>query len=213
VVKLKQSLDLNDKLAIVYTGTFERYQGLGLLFKSAQIVVEQFPEVVFVMVGGQPEQIRHRQNQVQKLGLEDNVIFVGIVSLDESQKYLALADILVSPRTEGLSIPLKIYSYLHSGKPSVVTNIFAHTQILDEGTAVIADVEPEAFADGILKLAESPDLRAQMGERAKAYAEERFSEESYLAKLEKAYLAIQLSVPINEIPPGRVRRRTRSALS
>jgi glycosyltransferase involved in cell wall biosynthesis len=199
IAELKQKLGLAGKLPVVYTGTFEAYQGLDVLFESARQVVQQHPEVVFVMVGGKPEQVAHWQQETTRMGLDDHVIFTGIVSLDESLQYLQLGDILVSPRTEGLSVPLKLYSYLHSGRPMVATNIFAHTQILDEETAVITEPNADAYAAGLLQLIQSPTLRTRIGEQARTYAQREFSKESYLNKLKKAYLAIKLSKRITEI--------------
>jgi glycosyltransferase involved in cell wall biosynthesis len=199
VANLEQAWGVVGKLPIVYTGTFEAYQGLDLLFESACQVIQKHPETVFVMVGGKPEQVAYWQKETMRMGLTNNVVFTGSVPLAESLYYLEMGDILVSPRVEGLSVPLKLYSYLHSGKPMVVTNIYAHTQILDEETAVITEPNASAFATGLLRLIESPTLRLRLGEQARAYAEREFSQESYLRKLTKAYLAIRFSKRISEI--------------
>jgi glycosyltransferase involved in cell wall biosynthesis len=199
VEDIKYRLNLDSKIPVVYTGTFERYQGLGLLFESAKLVLERHPEAIYVMVGGQPDQISFWKGELKKLGLEKNFIFVGIVPLEESLNYLEVAEILVSPRTEGLSIPLKIYSYLHSGKPTVATNIFAHTQILNEEIAVIVDPEPGAFAEGIINLIEHPEVGIKIGRKAYLFAEKHFSIDSYVAKLDMAYKAIKYSRPVAEL--------------
>jgi len=213
VAKVRERLGVAGKLAIVYTGNFERYQGLELLFESAQIVVREHPEVIFVMVGGKPEQVAAYQQRVRKMGLANHVTFTGIVALDESLRYLELAEILVSPRVEGLSIPLKIYSYLHSGKPMVATNIYAHRQILNGETAVVVDPNSGAYAKGLLQLIENPGLRAEIGRRAQAYAQQAFSREGYLSKLESAYLALKLCKRISEITESEVVGRAHSTAS
>lgn len=199
VAELNGRLGLNGKLPIVYTGTFEGYQGLDVLFESAQTVVAKHPDVRFVMVGGKPEQVAHWQTVVNEMGLSHFVIFTGIVPLEESLKYLELADILVSPRTEGLSVPLKIYSYLHSGKPTVATNIFAHTQILDETSAMIVEPDASSYANGILQLIKDESLRHQIGHTARELAEREFSKEGYVSKLEQAYMSIKLQKRISEL--------------
>lgn len=190
VAELKAQTGLNNRLPIVYTGNLERYQGLDLLLQSAGPVLRKHPEVAFVIVGGQPEQIRPWQGKVRSRGLEESVFFVGAVSPEEASRYLGLAEILVSPRLDGLSIPLKIYSYLRSGKPIVATNIAAHTRILTDETAVLVEPSPDAYAAGILKLIESPELRQRIGQRARRQAEGEFSMENLLAKLNSAYLVM-----------------------
>jgi glycosyltransferase involved in cell wall biosynthesis len=180
-------LGVNNRLPIVYTGTFEPYQGLDLLFASAKIVKEHNPEAFFILVGGKPHQVKYWQAEVKKEQLEDSIHFIGIVPPEEVVTYLEMAEILVSPRTGGLSVPLKIYSYLHSGKPTVATKLFAHTQVLNDETAVLVEPQKEAFAEGILKLIQNPPLRQRLGLQAKKLAEERYNPTLYLAKLVQIY--------------------------
>ncbi|MFQ6037012.1 MAG: glycosyltransferase, partial [Candidatus Aminicenantales bacterium] len=75
-------------------------------------------------------------------------------------------------------------SYLKSGKPVVATNLWTHTQVLDETIAVLAPPDPERFAEGIrVALSEEGRLRAQ---RAKIMAEARYTPEAYRKTLAQA---------------------------
>ncbi len=185
--ELREKLKLDGKLTVVYTGTFERYQGLDLLMRSAKIVKEHCPDVIFILVGGAPRQVEHWRHQFGLCGLEDSVLFTGTVSLADSIAYLDIAEILVSPRTSGTSVPLKIYSYLHSGKPIVATDLIAHSQVLNSEMAVLVAPTEEAFADGILALAQSPDVRKRLGFRAQQFIRENLDPADYLAKLDQLY--------------------------
>jgi glycosyltransferase involved in cell wall biosynthesis len=189
--ELRQTLGIKNKLAIVYTGTFERYQGVGLLLESAKIVRDQFPDVAFILVGGKPAQVQEWKEVASKNQLEDCVYFTGTLPVEEANRYLEIADILVSPRVEGTSVPLKIYTYLLTGKPIVATNLTAHTIVLNEDTAVLVDPEKEAFAEGLLRLIWNEDLRRQLGVRAQRLAEEKYSPAVYLSKLVKIYSKLQ----------------------
>lgn len=198
VAELKLKLGLGNRVPIVYTGTFETYQGLNLLFESAKIVKEQNLEASFILVGGKPHQINYWRNEARKERLEDSVFFAGIVPPEEVGAYLELAEILVSPRTGGLSVPLKIYSYLDSGKPMVATRLLAHTQVLSDETAVLVEPKKEAFAEGILRLIKDAALRQRLGLKAKELAQERYNPALYLAKLEQIYSQIS---QITTTPP------------
>jgi glycosyltransferase involved in cell wall biosynthesis len=160
---------------------------LDLLLKSAKIVREVNPEVSFVMVGGNPQQVTHWRNEAKIHGLEDCMLFTGSLPLAEAAAYLDMAEILVSPRLGGTSVPLKIYSYLSSGKPIVATNLAPHTQVLNDEIALLVAPTGEAFANGILALVRSPDLRRRLGHRAQQFAQERFGYADYLAKVDKVY--------------------------
>ena len=180
-------LELSNRLPIVYTGTLERYQGLDLLLESAIIVRNHHPEVSFIIVGGKSQQIEYWQNEVRKHQLEDCILFVGTVSPADALTFLEVAEILVSPRIDGTSVPLKIYSYLHSGKPTVATNLAAHTQVLSEDIALLVSPTQEGLAEGILKLIWDPDLRQRLGRQAQRFAEKVFDPADYQAKVDQVY--------------------------
>lgn len=183
----RSKLNLQDKPTVVYTGNFEQYQGIDLLIDSAEIVAQQHPETVFVLVGGKPEQVVQWQRTVKQRKLNGSVRFIGTVPMDEVGQYSAEADILVSPRTDGLSVPLKIYTYLESGKPIVATKIAAHTLILNSENAILVDSTPSSLASGIIHLIRQPDLQTHLGNQARQLSNERYSASSYLNKLRTVY--------------------------
>jgi glycosyltransferase involved in cell wall biosynthesis len=191
VEQLKEKLGLVGKIVIVYTGTFERYQGVDLLIDSVDIVIQQYPEVKFILVGGKPNQIEELKNLVVNKSLDKSVRFMGTVPIEEANTYIEMADILVSPRTEGTSVPLKIYTYLWAGKPIIATNLTAHTLVLDQESAVLVEPTKESLASGLVKLISSESLRKTLGEQSRKLVEEKYSKASYLSKLQKIYEVLQ----------------------
>jgi glycosyltransferase involved in cell wall biosynthesis len=102
-----------------------------------------------------------------------------------------MADILVSPRIEGTSVPLKIYTYLHAGKPILATNIPAHSLVLSQENACLVDPTAEAMADGLNHLIEDHELRTKISLSSKKLAEEKYNQSQYLSKLESIYSVFQ----------------------
>jgi glycosyltransferase involved in cell wall biosynthesis len=198
------SVKFEDRLPIVYTGTFEPYQGLDMLLNSMSIVKKKFPGAFLLMVGGQPKQIEELQDLVRNNCLEEDVCFVGTVPPQLAMSYLNIAEILVSPRTQGTSVPLKIYSYLNSGKPIVATRLPAHTQVLDDSMAVLVDPSSEALADGIVCLLNNQELGSPLGEKAKQVSSESYSMESYLRKVAQIYSCLK-SVPTSTTSEPKLR--------
>ena len=178
-------------LSILYTGTFERYQGVDVLIKSFEQVVQRHPESRLILVGGKPEQIQKYQDLVSQLGLDDSVEFTGIVSLDDANEYIHLADILVSPRIEGTSVPLKIYTYLHAGKPILATDIPAHSMVLNQENTHLVEPSVAGMVKGLSRLIEDKQLRAAISIAAKEFAEREYSQAQYLTKLENVYKLFQ----------------------
>jgi len=151
---------------IFYAGNFEPYQGIPLLIEAMARVKQR---AVLLIVGGSRQDHETAARQAARLGAADRIRFVEKVPPQDVPPYLAAADILVSPRISGTNTPLKIYSFLKSGKPMVATRLYTHTQVLDDEIAVLAPAEPEGFAAGLDFALTSGEAQA----RAAAAAAER----------------------------------------
>lgn len=190
IARLGKELNLEGRLPIVYTGTYEQYQGLDMALESVELVAKQFPNVIFIFVGAKAQQAKFWTYKAKKMNVRDHVLFLNVVPPEESMVYLAYGAVLISPRLNGTSTPLKIYSYLHAGKPIVATNIVSHTQVLDSNNAVLVDPNKHAFAYGIIKVLKDPELAEQIGRNAYQYAQEKFNYQSYMAKVGQIYSAL-----------------------
>jgi glycosyltransferase involved in cell wall biosynthesis len=195
VAQLRQQLAPNNETIILYTGTMEAYQGIDLLLQSAAHVVKQHEQVSYVLVGGQSHQIQQMRELAALLGIGKVTHFLGQRPVEEMSMFMEVADILVSPRKDGKNTPLKIYSYLKSGKPTVATNILTHTQVLNPDVAMLTDNTAEAFAEGTLTLINEAHLRQQLAENALKLSEEKYSYEAYLEKTATVYRYVQESLP------------------
>jgi glycosyltransferase involved in cell wall biosynthesis len=180
---------------VLYTGTFEAYQGLDLLFAAMAIVHRQRPDARLLLAGGKPLQVRQAQALAQEAGLGAVAAFAGERPASEMTAYLAAADVLVSPRSRGTNTPLKIYQYLRSGRPIVATRLLTHTQVLSDETAILTEASAEGLAAGILAAIDDPFHAAQIGQRARTLAETKYSYDAYLAKTRQACEALGLSSP------------------
>jgi glycosyltransferase involved in cell wall biosynthesis len=171
---------------VLYTGTFEPYQGLDLLYAAFTRVLRERPEAQLVMVGGTRTQVDAARVQARAAGLETGVVFVGQRPADEIPAFLEAATVLVSPRSTGTNTPLKIYQYLRSGRPIVATRLLTHTQVLDDRVAVLAEPTPDGFAEGILALLADSSRAAAVGARARNLAETKYSYDAYLRRTRQA---------------------------
>ena len=195
--QVRKRLGLDGKLPIVYTGSFESYQGLELLIDCAEIVCRREPKALFILVGGKPDQIKRHRERVLRSNLQQSIYFMGIVPPEEAIGYLGIAEVLVSPRADGTSVPLKIYSYLHSGKPIVATRLGVHTQVLNDEIAFLSEPTKESLAEGILELLRDPTLRIELGRRAKQFAKDKYNFNDYVEKIDHIYKALQ---PADRLP-------------
>ena len=186
-LRLRQQWKLGDGPILLYTGTFESYQGIELLLRSVVIVRETMPMARYAIVGGRPEQVEKQRLLAQELGVSEMVCFVGQRPLEEMPQYMALADVLLSPRSEGTNTPLKLYTYLRSGKPILATAILSHTQILTSTLAKLVEPTPAGLAQGALELLQDPKQAQTLGASGRQFAEEHYSWPAFLEKHRHAY--------------------------
>ena len=175
---------------VLYTGTFEAYQGLDLLFDAMGAVHAARPDARLLLAGGKSEQVTRARERAKTAGIEDVVVFAGERPAQEIPAYLLAATVLVSPRSRGTNTPLKIYQYLRSRKPIVATRLLSHTQVLSDETAVLTGASAGEFASGILRVLNEPRLAADLGRRARQLADTKYSYEVYLERTRQACAAL-----------------------
>ncbi len=179
-----------DTPLVLYTGTFEAYQGLDLLFAAMAIVKRSRPDARLLLAGGKSDQVARAVADAKAAGIGDVTIFAGERPAAEIPAYLLTADVLTSPRSKGTNTPLKIYQYLRSGKPIVATRLLTHTQVLDDETAMLTAPDANAFGAGILGMINDPATGGRLGRNARVLAETKYSYEAYLDRTRRACRAL-----------------------
>ena len=187
VKKLKDQFELGERKLVVYTGNFHKAQGIEMLL-DAVAVASAKEEFILLLVGGGSEGdplFDKISAKVSELGLQERVKLAGNRPLEEMSSFLDLANVVVSPRIQGENTPLKVYSYMASGRPLVATDIYSHTQVLSQESAYLAVPEPEDFAKKIV-LALREDSKAIV-EKAESLVKEKYSRQSFNLRLLKLY--------------------------
>ncbi len=180
---------------ILYTGTFEAYQGLDLLFDAMAIVRRARPDARLLLAGGGTHHVARARERARAAGIEDVTIFAGERPAQEIPAYLLASDLLVSPRSRGTNTPLKIYQYLRSGKPIVATRLLTHTQVLSDETAILTGASAAEYAEGMLAGLTDRRRAAEVGRRARELADTKYSYEAYLARTRQACDALMPTPP------------------
>jgi glycosyltransferase involved in cell wall biosynthesis len=183
-----------DRPLALYVGNLEAYQGVDLLLAAIATLGDEAP-VTLVVIGGKAADIARHGELAASLGIARRVHFAGTRPLRDLGGYLAQADILVSPRLRGENTPMKIYSYLASGRGILATDIGSHTQALDATCALLVPPDPGCLATGLRRLAGDAGLRERLGRAGALRAAERYSRAAYRRKLTEAYGMLPRAAP------------------
>jgi glycosyltransferase involved in cell wall biosynthesis len=168
---------------VVYTGTFEAYQGIDLLIDAFTTVHAQRSDASLVLVGGTPAQVAHYRALADARGLNGSCTFTGRVPPATAKCLTRRASVLTSPRVLGTNTPLKIYEQLASGIPIVATRIHSHTQVLDDEVCFLVEPTPESMATGILDALSDGSRAESVTRNALALYESRYSRPVYEGKM------------------------------
>ena len=117
---LRKLFKISDKQQVVGAiGRLDIEKGHAILIEAAKMIVQEFPNVLFVIVGDGP--LREKlQKKVLELNLQDHVLFTGICN--NIPEILALMDLFVLPSlSEGM--PMALLEAMAAKKPVIATNV------------------------------------------------------------------------------------------
>jgi starch synthase len=186
IMEARKELDLSlDSNYVGFVGTLIEWQGVDYLVRSAPLILEEYPQTYFLIVGDGPM----RQALIElaeQTGVIDRMLFTGPVTHQRVPLYINASDICVTlkkPMKSGFS-PLKLYEYMACAKPVIATRTDGF-EILEECNAGLL-VNPEdrrQLADTITTLLNNKELRMEMGGNGREYVVKNQSWSSVAARV------------------------------
>lgn len=172
---------------VVYTGNFEGYQGLPALVEALPYVQAAVPGVVLVLVGAEGRGSDAIAQQAARLNLNGHIRLVERQDRASMPAFLALANVLVSPRSYGANLPLKIFDYLAAGRPIVATDIPTHRAVLNEERALLVPPFPAAIGAALSRILQDQALADRLSAAARDYAATHLGWPSFVRSVAVAY--------------------------
>jgi glycosyltransferase involved in cell wall biosynthesis len=173
---------------VIYTGTFDDFQGIDHLMAAFKIVHERKPAARLLLVGStiNPAHRAKYERMAVDLGFASRFAITSC-RLDELPGFLAAADVAVVPRPDSAGIPTKLLNYMAAG--NAIVSFKQSATILQHGeTAFLVDPATDSnFAQGILTVLDDPRLAQKLRTDVKSFVLGRFDWPSIAAKLEGIY--------------------------
>ncbi len=179
---LRREQPLSNTQALIYAGTLIPRKGVHTLIAALARVAADFPEAVLWLVGKAENQAytARLQAQVAELGLSDRVVFKGAMSQADLAACMgrARALVLVS-QSEGL--PRVVIEAMMSGLIVIGSRVSGIPEVIDDGTTgyLVPPDDVDALEAALRQALADPQPDV-MGDRARAFAREFFSEAAYL---------------------------------
>ncbi len=151
--------------------TMGERKGLDELFEAFKMIGSG-SHLVVVGSSVNPAEVKYYKEYAERLGLSEEVIFVGRVPYGQVPVYLKAFDVLAMPfpNTKHYATymsPLKLFEYMASDRPIVATRLPSVTSILNERNSVLVEPgEVKSLADGIKKILENKNFATQIANQA-----------------------------------------------
>ena len=175
----------------MYVGNLEAYQGIDLMLDSFAEFLKGGSVARLVIAGGKAEDIQRYREKAKKLGIGKSTLFLGPQPVTRMSALFTVADVLVSPRIKGNNTPMKIYSYLASGKAILATALPTHTQVLTPEVALLVPPDIRSFTGAMKTLARDESLRLKLAAQAQDLAQACYSQESFQKAVTELYAGTQ----------------------
>lgn len=165
-LRSKLGLKHEDKI-LVYVGRVAEEKNISELIELLPSVMERYKNVKLLIVGGGPY-LEKLKLHVKDKGIEENIIFAGMVNPEEVFKYYRIADIFVTASTSETQ-GLTYLEALCSGCPVVCKYDKCVEGVVLQGINGFAYKKPCEFSEYIVKILSNYELKAKL----KKEAEER----------------------------------------
>jgi glycosyltransferase involved in cell wall biosynthesis len=166
---------------LLFVGRMNVGKGVDVLLNSMKKILEEAPDALLDLVGDDEEE-QMFQRQARSLGIEDRVVFHGIVPHQRISDYYAKASVVVLPASWIENSPLVVLEAMASGRPVVAGRIGGIPEIVIDGeTGLLCNPGDSLdFEAKILTLLRDKELAGQMGIRARKRIEQHFSVQDHL---------------------------------
>jgi glycosyltransferase involved in cell wall biosynthesis len=144
------------------------------------LIRRQRPDVVLDVVGSRPP------GDLLALGESDTGINItGYVA--DLEPYLAQAAAFIVPLRAGSGMRVKILNALAQGLPIVSTSVGREGIAVTDGQDILIGDTPADFAAAVLRLLDSPDLRAQLAVNGRRLAESHYDYRRACEPIDEVY--------------------------
>lgn len=175
---------------LLYAGAVTAERGLDDIIRALPIAAKTIPAIRFYIAGGGNDEARLRSIAAAE-GAEPYVRFLGWVPFQDIHSYVHKSDLCLVPHVYSefinTTIPNKIFQYMISSKPVLVSNAKPLARIVRESECgfVFTSGNPADAAEKIVAAYQAP--AEKLGESGRRHAQEKYTWEKVAPDLLRVY--------------------------
>lgn len=192
---IRKELGIKEGCRVIGTvGRLTEEKGHIYLLQAAKRILQQYPKVIFLIVGDGPLREQLEAKSTESVGFESvksccsksAVIFKGIRT--DIPEIYSIMDIFVLPSlTEGL--PMVLLEAMASKKPVIATSVGAIPKVVVDGETglLINSADSNQLADAIIYLLKNENKAREIGEKGYERVKNEFSSNRMTKQYIKVY--------------------------
>jgi len=184
---LKNKLGIKPYEKIILTSSrLEKKNNVGAVIGAVRKLNNKDVKLLIVGSGSLKN---HLKTKAETLGINDRVVFAGVVKHEELPKYLAISHVFVRPSiSEGLGTAF--LEAMAAGVPIIGTNIGGIPDFLkDFETGLFSSVDAEDVAKKISLVLKDEELRKKLISNGRKLIEEKYQWDNIAEKYKQIYLS------------------------
>jgi len=176
-----------DSPTVISTRNLAPIYDLETLIRSVPSMLEQIPEVKFIIAGNGTQE-NYLKDLAKSLNVLDSITFVGHIPHEELPHHLRTANVYVSTSLSD-TISGSLMEAMACELAPVVTNVGDNKKWIANGENgfIIPVKRPDLLAEKIIYLLNNEELRQKMGRANRQLIEERADYKKEMDKMEQLY--------------------------
>jgi len=183
-IKLEIVKKYQKHFVIFYAGGIDILRGINIIMESLILLKSSIPNIKFVFAGNIFKGYNPLQH-AEELGVSDLIEYTGFLPIEEIPTYIFSSDICVfvppvNREEINKTIATKIYQYLAMKKPIIVSQAkLMHDFVISNKIGlVLNEYSKENFAEKVMVLYNSPNLRKKISKNAELISENYYWEKT-----------------------------------
>ncbi|MFH1563681.1 MAG: TIGR04063 family PEP-CTERM/XrtA system glycosyltransferase [Nitrospirota bacterium] len=170
--ELIEKYQLQDKIVLGFIGSFYKFEGLEYLIRAVPNILKEYKDIKILLIG-EGEDKESLKEITQRIGVKDNIFFIGKISHDQILKYYSIIDILVYPRINtpltNIVTGLKLLEAMSMEKVVVASDVGGNKELIkDKITGILFKAEDvEDLSTKLITIIKDTGLRNQLGKSAR----------------------------------------------
>ncbi|WP_445666637.1 glycosyltransferase family 4 protein [Fodinibius sp. AD559] len=186
ITDLRNSFGFSENNVVIgFIGHILPWHRLDILVEGiAQLNKGGYPVKGLIVGGGKLDKVF---NEVDRLGLKENIVFTGAVPQNQVPVHIKAMDICTIPGSSSYNSPVKLFNYGAAGRPVLATNRSSITEIIDDGRngLLFYKESQSSFNEQLEELLKDQVLRKELGKNIRSDIEKHHTWNDVVDRTEK----------------------------